>query len=254
MYSKPNSVNLKKKMYSIILLRKKKLKKKKIKKFNVPTLSVPHRFKITMPNDIHTIAESSETESFSEKLHIQEDSTLLDDLFAELEKETQSSIPIEDYKLIEKSIRNLPKIKENLVPKPRKEVIKIYDPIVIQKKPTETTDGRWFNMKQPEMTPEIKRDLQIIKQRSALDPKRHYKKDKWEIPKYFQMGTIIEGNTEFYSARLKRKERGKTMVEELLNDDNTKKYFKRKYHEIQEAKTSGRKAHYKKVKTARKKY
>ena len=53
-------------------------------------------------------------------------------------------------------------------------------------------------MKQPEMTPEIKRDLQIIKQRSALDPKRHYKKDKWEIPKFFQMGTIIEGNTEFY--------------------------------------------------------
>ena len=81
-------------------------------------------------------------------------------------------------------------------------------------------------MKQPEMTPEIKRDLQIIKQRSALDPKRHYKKDKWEIPKYFQMGTIIEGNTEFYSARLKKKERGKTMVEELLNDDNTKNILK----------------------------
>lgn len=175
-------------------------------------------------------------------------------MFAELEKETQTSIPIEDYRSIEKSIRNLPKIKENLVLKSKKESIKIYDPIVVPKKQTETTDARWFNMKQPEMTPEIKRDLQIIKQRSALDPKRHYKKDKWEIPKYFQMGTIIEGNTEFYSARLKKKERGKTMVEELLNDDNTKKYFKRKYHEIQETKTSGRKGHYKKVKNARKKY
>ncbi|MCP8717894.1 MAG: Fcf2 domain-containing protein [Asgard group archaeon] len=207
-----------------------------------------------MPNDIHTIPESSETESFSERYHSQEDSTTLDDLFAELEKETQTSIPIEDYRSIEKSIRNLPKIKENLVLKSKKESIKIYDPIVVPKKQTETTDARWFNMKQPEMTPEIKRDLQIIKQRSALDPKRHYKKDKWEIPKYFQMGTIIEGNTEFYSARLKKKERGKTMVEELLNDDNTKKYFKRKYHEIQETKTSGRKGHYKKVKNARKKY
>lgn len=207
-----------------------------------------------MPNDIHTIPESSETESFSERYHSQEDSTTLDDLFAELEKETQTSIPIEDYRSIEKSIRNLPKIKENLVLKSKKESIKIYDPIVVPKKQTETTDARWFNMKQPEMTPEIKRDLQIIKQRSALDPKRHYKKDKWEIPKYFQMGTIIEGNTELYSARLKKKERGKTMVEELLNDDNTKKYFKRKYHEIQETKTSGRKGHYKKVKNARKKY
>ena len=68
------------------------------------------------------------------------------------------------------------------------------------------------------------------------------------------MGTIIEGNTEFYSSRLKRKERGKTMVEELLHDDTTKKYFKRKYHEIQQTKTSGRKGFYKKVKNARKKY
>ncbi|RCK64712.1 rRNA-processing protein fcf2 [Candida viswanathii] len=156
-----------------------------------------------MTNDIHTIPESSETESFSEKFHREEDSTLPS---------------------IEKSIKNLPKIKENLAPKPKKEVIKIHDPILVPKKKTtaETTDARWFNMKQPEMTPEIKRDLQIIKQRSALDPKRHYKKEKWEIPKYFQMGTIIEGNTEFYSARLTKKERGKTMVEELLHDDNTK--------------------------------
>ena len=86
-----------------------------------------------MPNDIHTIPESSETESFSERYHSQEDSTTLDDLFAELEKETQTSIPIEDYRSIEKSIRNLPKIKENLVLKSKKESIKIYDPIVVPK-------------------------------------------------------------------------------------------------------------------------
>ena len=90
-------------------------------------------------------------------------------------------------------------------------------------------------MKQPEMTPEIKR-FTNHKAKKCFRPKRHYKKDKWEIPKFFQMGTIIEGNTEFYSSRLKRKERGKTMVEELLHDDTTKKYFKRKYHEIQQTK------------------
>lgn len=37
-------------------------------------------------------------------------------------------------------------------------------------------------------------------------------------PEILPDGTIIEGNTEFYSSRLKRKERGKTMVEELLHD------------------------------------
>ncbi|KHC51517.1 hypothetical protein MEW_03169 [Candida albicans P60002] len=205
--------------------------------------------------EIPTIIETSETESFSERAHVPDDTASLDDLFADLKKESRSLPTVKDFKSIEKSIQSLPRINANLETALQKKPIRIHDPVIPpKKKTTETSDERWFNMKQPEMTPEIKRDLQIIKQRSALDPKRHYKKDKWEIPKFFQMGTIIEGNTEFYSSRLKRKERGKNMVEELLHDDTTKKYFKRKYHEIQQTKTSGRKGFYKKVKNARKKY
>lgn len=205
--------------------------------------------------EIPTIIETSETESFSERAHVPDDTASLDDLFADLKKESRSLPTVKNFKSIEKSIQSLPRINANLETALQKKPIRIHDPVIPpKKKTTETSDERWFNMKQPEMTPEIKRDLQIIKQRSALDPKRHYKKDKWEIPKFFQMGTIIEGNTEFYSSRLKRKERGKTMVEELLHDDTTKKYFKRKYHEIQQTKTSGRKGFYKKVKNARKKY
>lgn len=205
--------------------------------------------------EIPTIIETSETESFSERAHVPDDTASLDDLFADLKKESRSLPTVKDFKSIEKSIQSLPRINANLETALQKKPIRIHDPVIPpKKKTTETSDERWFNMKQPEMIPEIKRDLQIIKQRSALDPKRHYKKDKWEIPKFFQMGTIIEGNTEFYSSRLKRKERGKTMVEELLHDDTTKKYFKRKYHEIQQTKTSGRKGFYKKVKNARKKY
>lgn len=205
--------------------------------------------------EIPTIIETSETESFSERAHVPDDTASLDDLFADLKKESRSLPTVKDFKSIEKSIQSLPRINANLETALQKKPIRIHDPVIPpKKKTTETSDERWFNMKQPEMTPEIKRDLQIIKQRSALDPKRHYKKDKWEILKFFQMGTIIEGNTEFYSSRLKRKERGKTMVEELLHDDTTKKYFKRKYHEIQQTKTSGRKGFYKKVKNARKKY
>ena len=205
--------------------------------------------------EIPTIIETSETESFSERAHVPDDTASLDDLFADLKKESRSLPTVKDFKSIEKSIQSLPRINANLETALQKKPIRIHDPVIPpKKKTTETSDERWFNMKQPEMTPEIKRDLQIIKQRSALDPKRHYKKDKWEIPKFFQMGTIIECNTEFYSSRLKRKERGKTMVEELLHDDTTKKYFKRKYHEIQQTKTSGRKGFYKKVKNARKKY
>jgi len=47
-------------------------------------------------------------------------------------------------------------------------------------------------MKRPEITPEIKRDLQIIKLRNVLDPKRFYKKDdSKELPKYFEVNFIF---------------------------------------------------------------
>ena len=185
--------------------------------------------------EIPTIIETSETESFSERAHVPDDTASLDDLFADLKKESRSLPTVKDFKSIEKSIQSLPRINANLETALQKP-IRIHDPVIPpKKKTTETSDERWFNMKQPEMTPEIKRDLQIIKQRSALDPKRHYKKDKWEIPKFFQMGTIIEGNTEFYSSRLKRKSVVKLWSKSCymtIPPRNTS----RKYHEIQQTK------------------
>jgi hypothetical protein len=41
--------------------------------------------------------------------------------------------------------------------------------------------------------------------RGALDPKAHYKKlDSTKFPKYFQMGTVVEGPTDYYSGALGR--------------------------------------------------
>jgi hypothetical protein len=134
---------------------------------------------------------------------------------------------------------------------------KIVDPVKVKqeaKKARESNAGnKWFNMPKPELTQETKRDLQLLQMRSVLDRKRHYKKEKVGVPQYFQTGTIIEGNTEYYSARLSNKERKKTLAEEILADSESRKYFKRKYGEIQTSKLSGRKAHYKKVKELRKK-
>ncbi|KAI5968938.1 fcf2 [Candida theae] len=222
--------------------------------------------------------DSSETESYtSDKVssHSQHDATL-DELFGqlseELHKETSQKTAHEkqdDFKSIEASIRKLPKLESNFgnVPSTTSssnskatKVVKIHDPVAsaaaslkAKSTQTETSGSKWFNMSRPELTPAITRDLQIIKQRQALDPKRHYKKEKWDTPKFFQMGTIIEGNTGYYN-QLSRKQRGTNLVEELLHDDTTKKYFKRKYHEIQQAKTSGGKSHYKKVKNDRKRH
>lgn len=91
--------------------------------------------------------------------------------------------------------------------------------------------------------------------RSVLDPHRHYKKDarKGKIPTFSQVGTVIEGPTEWYSGRINKKDRSKNFVEEEMRNEKETGRFKRKYTEIQEAKTSGRKAHYKQLLAKRKK-
>jgi hypothetical protein len=61
------------------------------------------------------------------------------------------------------------------------------------------------------------------------------------------VGTIIEGPTEFFSARLTKRERKKNFVAEALAGEAETGRFKRKYSEIQDAKTSGKKAYYKAV-------
>ncbi|KAJ9612194.1 dTDP-fucopyranose mutase [Cladophialophora chaetospira] len=113
----------------------------------------------------------------------------------------------------------------------------------------------WFDMPKTTLTPQLKRDLQLIEMRSVLDPHRHYKKNnrKGKIPTFSQTGTVIEGPTEFFSARINKKERSKNFVEEAMTTEKATGRFKRKYSEIQEAKTSGKKAHYKKLMTKRKK-
>ena len=89
--------------------------------------------------------------------------------------------------------------------------------------------------------------------RSVLDPKRHYKKDKGlaKAPEFSHVGTIVEHPTEFFSARLENKDRKRTLVEEVMVGEASSGRFKSKYNEVQLAKTSGKKAHYKALKAKR---
>ncbi|RDW70205.1 putative rRNA-processing protein fcf2 [Coleophoma crateriformis] len=111
----------------------------------------------------------------------------------------------------------------------------------------------WYNLPRTNITPELKRDLQLLRMRSVLDPKRFYKKEnsRPQVPEFSQVGTIIEGPTEFFSARLSNKERKRTFVEEVLAGESSTQKFKSKYNEIQSKKISGKKAHYKKLKEKR---
>ena len=89
--------------------------------------------------------------------------------------------------------------------------------------------------------------------RSVLDPKRHYKKEnaKAEAPEFSQVGTLIEGPTEFFSSRLLNRDRKKTLVDEILTAEGSTGRFKSKYNDIQMSKTSGKKAFYKTLKAKR---
>ena len=60
--------------------------------------------------------------------------------------------------------------------------------------------------------------------------------DSTAIPKYFQMGTLVEGAGEYYSGRLTRRERKATMTEELLADVKLARERKRRYEAMQEEK------------------
>lgn len=83
--------------------------------------------------------------------------------------------------------------------------------------------------------------------RSVLDPKRHYKKEngKAKAPEFSQIGTVLEGPTEYYSARISNRDRKRTFVDEIMAVEESTGRFKEKYGNTQKAKTSGRKAYYK---------
>lgn len=85
--------------------------------------------------------------------------------------------------------------------------------------------------------------------RDVLDSKRFYRKDSSRalVPEFSQVGTIVEGPTDFFNARMTKKERKRTLLEEVLETEDTTRKFKSKYGEIQTAKTSGKKGHYKKM-------
>lgn len=92
-----------------------------------------------------------------------------------------------------------------------------------------TSGAGWFNMRAPEMTEEVKQNLEVLQMRSAIDKNRVYKKNDMRVlPKYFQMGTVVESAADFYSGRIPKKQRRKTLVEELMADVEAKKQLKKK--------------------------
>ncbi|KAK5112697.1 hypothetical protein LTR85_011208 [Meristemomyces frigidus] len=151
-----------------------------------------------------------------------------------------------------------PRLLEEKQRKQANGIRKVEDPVTAEKMTLEkkkaTAGSDWYDLPRTDLTPELKRDLQLLKMRNVLDPHRHYKKDggKMQAPEYSQVGTIVEGPTEFFSGRIENKQRKRTFVEEVLAGEQETGRFKRKYGELQGKKTSGKKAFYKSVQAQRK--
>jgi len=97
----------------------------------------------------------------------------------------------------------------------------------------QSTGKSWFGMPATELTDETRNDLELIQMRNALDPETHYRKpERKVIPKFFQIGRVVENKADYYSSRLTKRQRKRTLVEELMNDHELIARNKRRYDKI----------------------
>ncbi|KAJ7600991.1 Fcf2 pre-rRNA processing-domain-containing protein [Mycena floridula] len=107
-----------------------------------------------------------------------------------------------------------------------------------------TTGPDWFDLPAPSEAdlPRLYREVEALRLRNQLDPKRFYRKDEGEgkgiagLPKHFAIGTIVTTDTPFGGAssdNLTRASRKRTLVDELVDDAEAKRYAKKKFEELQ---------------------
>ncbi|KAL7912386.1 Fcf2 pre-rRNA processing domain-containing protein [Trichoderma velutinum] len=121
-----------------------------------------------------------------------------------------------------------------------------------QRKGKNTAGPEWFDLPKTDLTPEFKREWQLLRMRNVLDPKQQRKTLRSTAPQYSQVGRIIASPTDPYSARLGSREKKKTLLESIMTAHNDTKLAS-KYSSIQDKKREGRKAFYKSVVAKRRK-
>ncbi|KAL0960614.1 hypothetical protein HGRIS_005646 [Hohenbuehelia grisea] len=109
----------------------------------------------------------------------------------------------------------------------------------------QTAGPDWFDLPAPAEAdlPRLYREVEALRLRNQLDPKRFYRKDEGEgkgikgLPKYFAIGTILPSKTPFGTPsgdNLTRSQRKRTLVEELVDDAEARRYAKKKFEDLQQ--------------------
>lgn len=114
-----------------------------------------------------------------------------------------------------------------------------------------TAGPEWFNMATPELTPEIERDLRMIRLRGYMRPDKFYKRDDFaskKLPEHFQIGTVVAGLGE---KSLKKRERPTSITDEILANKKVKEYASKVFDQVQTKAKSGGKKAYKRLQNRR---
>ena len=108
----------------------------------------------------------------------------------------------------------------------------------IRKEMREKTLGnKWGDMQKQDVNPELQNDLAILQLRKFLNPKSFFKSsENKNLPKYYQVGTIIEGGDDFVGGRLKKKEKKNSVIDLFLKEDGDLKFSRKRFLEIQKEK------------------
>lgn len=103
------------------------------------------------------------------------------------------------------------------------------------KKTKKSASKEWFELPAQEITEDVKTELRVLRLRSAFDPKQFYKKfDDTKFPSNFQFGRVVESSADYYSSRMTKKERKRTMAEEIMSDPHLAQVRKKRFTAIQE--------------------
>ena len=99
----------------------------------------------------------------------------------------------------------------------------------------QTSGSGWFNLPNTPITEENKTDIELLNNRRHLFVEKQYRKDgEEEMPKFFQVGTIMDNPRDFYNSRIPKKERQRTITDEILKDFELKNKMGKKYDKIVE--------------------
>ncbi|KAF8340334.1 Fcf2 pre-rRNA processing-domain-containing protein [Cantharellus anzutake] len=115
-----------------------------------------------------------------------------------------------------------------------------------------TTGPKWFDLPAPSESdlPRLAREVEMMRLRNALDPKRYYKADdnhENPLPKHFVIGHIVATDSNMKKDLagagrddLPKSRRKRTIVEELLADEETKAYAKKRFEKLEAQKPIAR--------------